>query len=173
MTASRDAADRARPMAVHARRTAQPLWRIGLTAASVASAANVVVYVVARAAGVPLELTEVFADDFERIPASSFVLATLLEGGVTATAVAAICRKWASRPRASFVALAVIGTIASLGLPIASDGTTATVVVLSISHIVAALVIVPALALALPPRSPTADPQPPQPGARIDACEPT
>jgi hypothetical protein len=46
-------------------------------------------------------------------------------------------------------ALALCGAIASFALPIRSDGTTATVVVLSISHVVAALVIVPALALTL------------------------
>jgi uncharacterized protein DUF6069 len=131
--------------------TGRPLWRIGLVAAVVASAANVVVYLVARAAGVPLELTEVFADDFARMPVQNFVLATLLEGGVVGTVLAAACRRWATRPRASFVALAVIGTLASFALPLASDGSTATVVVLSISHVVAALIIVPPLALALRP----------------------
>jgi hypothetical protein len=35
-------------------------------------------------------------------------------------------------------------------VPFASDASTATAVVLSISHVVAAVVIVPALALALP-----------------------
>jgi hypothetical protein len=129
----------------------RPLWQVGLAAALVAAAANAVVYVTARAAGVPLELTEVFSDDFARMPVSSFVLGTLLDGGVVAIVVAAACRRWAPRPRAWFIALAVIGTVASLGLPLASDGTTATVIVLSISHVVAALVLVPALANALRP----------------------
>jgi hypothetical protein len=127
----------------------RPLWQVGLAAALVAAAANVVVYVTARAAGVPLELTEVFSDDFARMPISSFVLGTLLDGGVVAIVVAAACKRWAPRPRAWFVALAVVGTVASLSLPLVSDGTTATVIVLSISHVVAALVLVPALAIAL------------------------
>jgi membrane protein YqaA with SNARE-associated domain len=65
---------------------------------------------------------------------------------------AAACQRWAPRPRTSFVALAVVGTIASFWLPLTSDATTATMVVLSISHLVAALIIVPALALTLSPK---------------------
>jgi Family of unknown function (DUF6069) len=79
----------------------------------------------------------------------SFVLATLLEGGAVGTMAAAACQRWAPRPRTWFVALAVVGTVASW-LPLASDASTATMVVLSISHLVAALTIVPALALSLP-----------------------
>ena len=48
--------------------TQRPLWQVGLAAALVASAANAILYVVARLAGVPLELTEVFSDHFERMP---------------------------------------------------------------------------------------------------------
>jgi hypothetical protein len=129
----------------------RPLGQVGLAAALVAAAANAAVYVTARAAGVPLELTEVFSDDFARMPVSSFVLGTLLDGGVVAIVVAAACQRWASRPRRWFVALAVVGTVASLSLPLVSDGTTATAIVLSISHVVAALVLVPALAIALRP----------------------
>jgi hypothetical protein len=132
----------------------RPLWQVGLAAALAASAANVVVYLVARAVSVPLELTEVFSDHFGRIPVQGFVLATLLDGGATATILALACRRWATRPRAYFVALTVIGAAASLGLPIASDGTTATKIVLSISHGIAAVVIVSALALSLPTRRP-------------------
>jgi hypothetical protein len=69
-----------------------------------------------------------------------------------AIVLAAACQRWAPRPRTWFVALAVVGTIASLWLPLASDATTATMIVLSISHAVAALIIVPALALTLSPK---------------------
>ena len=83
----------------------------------IAAAANTVLYVVARLAGLPLELTEVFSDQFGRMPVHSFVLATLLEGGAVGTMAAAACQRWAPRPRTSFVALAVVGTIASFWLP--------------------------------------------------------
>ncbi|HZD38900.1 MAG TPA: DUF6069 family protein [Actinomycetes bacterium] len=130
----------------------RPLWQVGLVASLIAAAANTVLYVAARLAGVPLELTEVFSDHFGRIPVSSFVLATLLEGGAVATVAAAACQQWAPRPRTWFVSLALAGMVASFWLPVTSDGTTATMVVLSISHVFAALIIVPALALALHPK---------------------
>jgi hypothetical protein len=143
----------------------RPLWQVGLAAATAASAANVVLYPVARSLGVPLGLTEVFSDHFGRVPVQSFVLATLLDGGATGTILALACRRWATRPRAYFVALAVMGAIASLGFPIASDATTATKIVLSISHGIAALVIVSALALSLPVRRAVdASPQAGNPG---------
>lgn len=93
-----------------------------------------------------------FSDHFGRMSVLSFVLATLLEGGLVGTTAAVACQRWAPHPRAWFVALAMVGTVASFWLPLTSDATTATMVVLSISHMVAALVIVPALALTLHPR---------------------
>jgi hypothetical protein len=130
--------------------TERPLWQVGLTSALVAAAASVIVYVAARVAGVPMELTEVFEDEFRRMPMANMVWGALLEGGVAGTALAAACRRWTTRPRPYFVALATTGLIASFAMPIASDGSVATKVVLSISHVVVAIIIVPALALALP-----------------------
>lgn len=128
----------------------RPLWQVGVVAALVAAAASIIVYVAARAAGVPMELTEVFEDEFARMPVMNMAWAALLEGGLAGTVLAAACRRWTGRPRSYFVVLAMIGLIASFALPITSDASTATKVVLSISHVVVAIVIVPALALALP-----------------------
>ena len=130
--------------------TGRPLWQVGLVAAVVAAVASVAVYGIARAAGVPMALTEVFEDHFARMPVANMVYAALLEGGLAGTALAAACRRWAPRPRLSFLVLAAIGLVASFALPITSDGSTATKVALSISHVVVAVIIVPALALALP-----------------------
>jgi hypothetical protein len=148
MTTTRDAP--------HARRppwTERPLWQVGAVTALAAAAASVAVYAAARATGVPMELTEVFEDTFARMPVMNMAWAALLEGGVAGTALAAACRRWSGRPRLAFLILAMIGLVASFALPIASDASTATKVVLSISHIVVAIIIVPALALALPPRT--------------------
>lgn len=128
----------------------RPLWQVGMAAALLSAVASVLVYAVARAAGVPMELTEVFADGFARMPAQNMAFAALLEGGVAGTALAAACRRWARRPRAYFVAVATVGLALSFVLPIVSDASTATKVVLSISHVVVAIIIVPALTLALP-----------------------
>jgi hypothetical protein len=134
-----------------ARRWARrPLWQVGLAAALVAAAASVLVYLAARAAGVPMELTEVFEDHYARMPVMNMAWGALLEGGVAGTVLAAACRRWARRPRSVFVALAMVGLVASFALPIFSDASTATKVVLSISHVVVAAIIVPALAFALP-----------------------
>lgn len=130
--------------------TQRPLWQVGLAAAPVAAVASVLVYVVARAAGVPMELTEVFEDEFARMPMMNMAWGALLDGGATGTVLAIACRRWAGRPRACFAALAATGLVASLALPIISDASTATKVVLSISHVVVAIIIVPPLALALP-----------------------
>jgi hypothetical protein len=131
--------------------TQRPLWQVGLAAALVAAAASIIVYLAARAAGVPMELTEVFEDHFARMPVMNMAWGALLEGGVAGTALAAVCRRWTRRPRSFFVALAMAGLIASFALPITSDASTATKVILSFSHVVVAIIIVPALALALPP----------------------
>ncbi len=130
--------------------TQRPLWQVGLAAALVAAAASVLVYGAARAGGVPMELTEVFEDHFARMPVMNMAWAALLDGGVAGTVLAAACRRWAKHPRLAFLALAMIGLIASFVLPVVSDASTATKVVLSISHVVVAAIIVPALALALP-----------------------
>ncbi len=146
MTTSRDAPPvRRRPW------TERPLWQVGLAAALVAAAASVLVYGAARAAGVPMELTEVFEDKFARMPVMNMAWGALLEGGVAGTALAAACRRWTSRPRSWFLALTMIGLVASFALPVTSDASTATKIVLSISHVVVAIIIVPALALGLPP----------------------
>ncbi len=128
----------------------RPLWQVGLVAALIAAAASVAVYAVARAAGVPMELTEVFEDELAHMPVRNMVFAALLEGGAAGTALAAVCRRWSRRPRSWFVTLTSIGLIASFALPVFSDASTATKVVLAISHLVVALIIVPPLTLALP-----------------------
>lgn len=130
--------------------TGRPLWQVGLGAALVAAAASVIVYLVARAAGVPMELTEVFENELARMPVQNMAFGALLEGGVAGTVLATGCRRWARRPRLSFVTLAITSLVASFALPITSDASTATKAVLSISHVVVAAIVVPPLALALP-----------------------
>jgi hypothetical protein len=131
-------------------RIQRPLWQIGAVAAVVAAVASVAVYVAARAGGVPMELTEVFEDEFARMPVMNMAWGALLEGGVAGTVLAAACRRWAGHPRSAFLVLATIGLLASFALPVFSDASTATKVVLSVSHVLVAAIIVPALALALP-----------------------
>lgn len=118
-----------------------------------AAAASLLVYAIARAAGVPMELTEVFEDHFARMPVQNMAFAALLDGGVSGTVLAVVCRRWTRRPRVFFLSLTGVGFLASFAFPIVSDATTATKVALSIGHVVVAAVIVPALAAALPSRT--------------------
>jgi hypothetical protein len=138
--------------------TERPLWQVGLATALVAAAASVTLYWIALAAGVPMELTEVFEDEYARMPVLNMAMAALLEGGLAGTVLAAACRRWAGRPRSWFLTLTAVGLVASFVLPVISDATTATKVVLSISHVVVAIIIVPPLALALPPTTTRHDP---------------
>lgn len=125
------------------------MWQIGGVAALVAAVVSTLVYAAARAVGVPMELTEVFEDEYARMPVMNMAFAAVLEGGVGGTAVAVACRRWSRRPLTWFLTLTTIGLIASLALPILSDASTATKIVLSTSHVVVAGIVVPALALAL------------------------
>lgn len=138
------------PPAPARRWTDRPLWQVGLASAPVAAVAAVAVYAIARAAGVPMELTEVFETTFARMPVINMAFAALLEGGIAGTVLAAACRRWTSHPRTWFLVLTTIGLAASFAFPILSDGSTATKLVLSASHLVVAAIIVPALTLALP-----------------------
>jgi hypothetical protein len=131
----------------------RPLWQVGLMTALVASVVSVLVYAGARAVGVPMELTEVFEEEFARMPVMNMAIAAFLEGGAAGTALAAACRRWSRRPRSMFVILTMIGLLASFALPIFSDASTATKVVLSVSHVLVAVIIVPPLAAALPPET--------------------
>lgn len=126
------------------------MWQIGLAVGLVAAAAGIVVYAAARVAGVPMELTEVFEDQFARMPVLNMAWAALLDGALPGTVLAALCRRWAARPRLSFIMLTAVGFLASFVLPVTSDASTATKAVLSFSHMAAAAIIIPPLTIALP-----------------------
>lgn len=130
----------------------RPLWQLGLGSAVVAAAASLAVYAIARAAGVPMEITEIFEDHFARMPIMNMAWAALLDGGVAGTLLAMACRRWTSHPRAFFLTVTAVGFLASFAFPITSDASTATKLVLSLSHVIVAAIIVPTLASALPGR---------------------
>jgi hypothetical protein len=145
---------------VHPAWTRRPLWLIGLIAGLIAAAVSILIYLLARTAGVPMALTEVFANHFARMPIMNMAWGALLDGALAGTLLAAACRRWARHPRAAFITITTIGLIASFTLPATSDASTTTKIVLSISHIAVAIIIVPALALALPRQTPRPHPPP-------------
>ena len=99
----------------------------------------------ARAAGVELEVAT------EPIPVSGVAFVTGVFS-TTGVVMALAFLRWNARPRVWFVRTAVALTAVSLVPPVLADADTATTVTLIGLHLVAAVVMIPALARALGPR---------------------
>lgn len=123
------------------------LWRTGLVATVAAAAATTVVAAIASAADVPL------AVEGEEIPVAGFATMTAL-WSVVGIVMAWAMGRWTPRPRATFVATAVVLTLVSLLPAITADTDTATSVLLCVTHVVAAAIVIPMLAFRLPERRP-------------------
>jgi hypothetical protein len=118
---------------------ATSLWRAGARAGVVAAAATTAVAAVALAAGVPLEV------DGEQIPLAGFAQLTVV-CTVVGVLLAVGLRRWASDPHRTFTATAVALTGLSLLPDLAVPASVATKAVLMTTHVVAAVVVIPALA---------------------------
>lgn len=114
----------------------------GLVAVAVAAVATVAVALVAGAAGVG------FVSQGEAIPAAGFgVLTAML--AVPALVLAAALRRWAARPRRTWVRTTVTLTVLSLAAPFFLHTDAASVAVLMLAHVVAAAIVIPAVAARL------------------------
>ena len=124
----------------------RPLWLVGLVAGLLGSAAAIVVALAADALDVPMLVAESDTADTMQVPASGyllFVMASTAVGVVLAYALA----RWAKHPARTFVIVGVVLTALSMGLPITThQATTATRLVLGLTHVVAAAIIIPAIA---------------------------
>ncbi|MGQ0804356.1 MAG: DUF6069 family protein [Actinomycetota bacterium] len=123
--------------------TSSPVWRVGAVASVAATVATVVFALCAKAIDIPLEI------DGEQIPVSGFAMVTLF-WSVVGTGLAMALARWAKRPARTFVVTTVVLTLVSF-VPVATaDATTATQVALALSHVLAAGIVIPTLALRLP-----------------------
>ena len=126
--------------------TIRPLWLVGLVAGLLGSAAAIVVALAAKALDVPMLVAESDTADTMQVPASGyllFVMASTAVGVVLAYALA----RWAKHPARTFVIVGVVLTALSMGLPITThQASTATRLVLGLTHVVAAAIIIPAIA---------------------------
>ena len=116
--------------------------RAGLVNGAVAAAANVAVFVGARLADVSLEIND------ERFPVFAFPQVTFI-CAVLGIAMAAIFVRKSSRPRRAFVRTTVALTALSMMPPALADADTATKAVLGLTHAVAAVIVIPAIAARL------------------------
>jgi hypothetical protein len=134
------------PSAVDTWSRSAALWKVGVVAGLGGALAAEVVGLVGRAIDVPMRAGAIGADTSDAIPVGSFAFMTLMWTAV-GLGLAAALRRWAHRPARTFVVSTVALTALSLLSPIfAGDTTTATTVVLCLTHVVAATVVVPVLA---------------------------
>ncbi|MEV1081541.1 DUF6069 family protein [Streptomyces sp. NPDC050211] len=131
----------------------RPVWLVGVLATLAGAVVTEVFALVCRAAGVPMDAASPGAKEAAEIPVGGFaggVLFWAIAGIVLAVALA----RWAKRPARTFVVITVALTALSLVGPAAAPHTaTSTQIVLAVSHVVAAVVIIPLLARRLARRT--------------------
>jgi hypothetical protein len=127
------------------------MWFVGAVAAAISSVVVIALVAIAEAAGVPMEVAESSTTQPEHIPlvgyGSVLVFSTLI-GLLLATAMG----RWVGRPRRTFVIAALVLTAVSFAFPATTTATTATKVVLEITHVIPAALIISAIAANLPSR---------------------
>ncbi|MEV6167082.1 DUF6069 family protein [Streptomyces sp. NPDC051954] len=131
----------------------RPVWLVGVLAVLAGAVVTEAFSLVCRAAGVPMAAASPGAKEAAEIPVGGFaggVIFWSVAGVVLAVALA----RWAGRPARTFTAITVALTALSLAGPaVAPHTATSTQIVLSVSHVVAAAVIIPLLARRLAHRS--------------------
>jgi hypothetical protein len=115
------------------------LWRTGAVAGLTAAVATTVVAAVAQAIDVPVEIGG------EEIPLLGFAQLTLFFTAI-GVLIAKGARRWSSHARTAFVRVTAALTALSLVPDVTADATTATIVTLMLTHLVAAAIVIPRLA---------------------------
>lgn len=115
----------------------------GAVATVTAMTATAAAAALARAAGVDFELA-----GGETVPVSGGAVMTGIFS-IVGIVIAALIRRWSTRPATVFLRVTITLTALSLVPPFLSGGDTATVAALLVLHLVAAAVVIPALARAL------------------------
>jgi hypothetical protein len=126
-----------------------PVWRVAALAGIVAAVAVTAVAGIAELAGVPMEAAEKSAEAGKHIPLYGYAFGVLLSVAV-GTVIAAVLYRKASRPGRTFTIVAVALTALSLAGPhTTGHATTATRLVLDLTHLVAAAIVIPTIAYRL------------------------
>ena len=121
--------------------------RAGLTAGVVAAAANLVVVATARQLDVTLHVRD------EAIPLVAFPQLTMI-AAVIAVGLAATFTRRSRRPRFVFLTTTVVLSVLSFVPPVLVRAETSTKLVLELTHLLAALVVIPTIASRLADRDP-------------------
>jgi len=126
---------------------ARSLLRAGIVAGLVAAVATTAIAAIAHAAGVSLETAP-----GEQIPVLGFGQLTLFFTAI-GVVIAAVLRRRARTPQATFVKVTVALTALSLMPDLMLSADSATKATLMATHLVAAAIVIPAVASRLPERS--------------------
>lgn len=128
----------------------RPVWRVGAVAAVAASVVTELFVAVAKAVDVPMESAGFTDGAGEEIPVGGFAMSIVLWSAVGVVLAGALAR-WAKRPAHTFVVTTVVLTALSLvPAAMANETTTATKVVLVLTHLLTAAIVIPAIASRLP-----------------------
>ena len=117
----------------------KPLWKTGVVAGLVASAATFTVAASASGLDVPIEVGG------KAIPFLGFAQLTFI-GALIGTVLAVVFSRRASRPRRTFLVTTIALTMLSIVPDVLADAHTATRFTLALTHVVAAAIVIPALA---------------------------
>ena len=127
------------------------MWAVGAVAGVVSSLVVIALVAIAEGVGVPMEVAENSTKQPEQIPLLGYgmvILGSTLVGLLLATAFG----RWTGRPRLAFVITALVLTAVSFAFPATTTATTATKVMLEITHVIPAALIIAAIAAHLPSR---------------------
>ena len=115
-----------------------PVRRAALTSGAIAAVATTAVAALASAAGVPFEI------DGEAIPLAGFAQMTLI-GAVVGGLLTAALNRSSTEPRRRLILATVVLTVLSCVPSVALPPDTASKAILVATHVIAALIVVPAL----------------------------
>ena len=116
------------------------IWILALSAGAIAAVVNLVVYFIALAASVPLQIAAPGSTQLERLQLVPVALASLIPA-FAAAAVLLLLRRFTPRADTVFQVIAVLFTLASFGGPLGLPTDGATKFVLNLMHVVAAAII--------------------------------
>ncbi len=132
------------------------MWRVGTLAGLTAAVATTAVALGAKVIDIPMKAAAQNADVGRAIPLTGYAMGTVLCTAIGTVSAIVLARR-AKRPAVLFVGITAVLTLVSFAGPItAGHATTATRLVLSLTHVVAAAIVIPALAFRLADQSPCA-----------------
>jgi hypothetical protein len=130
-----------------------PVVKAAAVATVVGAVASELVAAAARAAGISMNAALLGASHADTIHVGGFATGTVFNVAI-GTVIALMLLRRANKPARTFVRIAIVLTAVSMVLPATAAHTAgATKVTLAVAHLVVAMVVIPAMAHALPTKN--------------------